>query len=489
MRQLVPVLNVVGFVVALFSLTLAIPLGISWWMQDGAQMAFGEAMGIGVVAGGLLYLLTRRHRRELQPRDGFLLVSLVWALLPLIAALPFLIHFDRMGVPLSFTDAYFEAMSGLTTTGATVFTGIERLPVSINSWRCTLVWIGGMGILVLAVAVLPLLGVGGSQIYRAETPGPMKDEKLTPRITSTAKGLYAIYMGISIICMLSFKAAGMSWLDAYAHMGSTMGLGGFSTTDAGFIGFASPAVDFVAVVFMVIAGINFATHFYAIRHRSLGAYLRCAQTPIYLGLLLGTSLFVSFWLYAYGVYPDVWEALHYGFFNTISVATTTGFANTDYAAWPLVLPIIMLFVSSFATSAGSTGGGIKLIRMIILVKQARREMVRILHPRAVNPVRLAGLPVANKVIFSILAFMLIYGGCIIMMTFALLLTGMDGLTAFSAIFASLNNTGPGLGEVGPAAHYGHLGNVQTWICTFAMLIGRLELFTVLVLFTPEFWRK
>ena len=489
MRQLVPVLNVVGFVIVLFSLTLTIPLGISWWIADGAMLAFAEALGIGVAAGGLLYLFTRRHRRELQPRDGFLLVSLVWALLPVIAAIPLLIHFDRMGLPLSFTDAYFETMSGLTTTGATVLTGIGELPVSINSWRCTQVWIGGMGILVLAVAVLPLLGVGGSQIYRAETPGPMKDEKLTPRITSTAKGLYAIYMSISILCMLSYKAAGMSWLDAYAHMGSTMGLGGFSTTDSGFIGFASPAIDFVAVVFMTIAGINFATHFYAIRHRSLGTYLRCVQTPIYIGLLVGTSLFVSFWLYIKGIYPDVWQALHYGFFNTISVLTTTGFANVDYAAWPLVLPVIMLFVSSFATSAGSTGGGIKLIRMIILVKQARREMVRILHPRAVNPVRLAGLPVANKVIFSILAFMLIYGGCIILMTFVLLLSGMDGLTAFSAVFASLNNTGPGLGDVGPASHYGHLSALQTWVCTFAMLIGRLELFTVLVLFTPEFWRK
>lgn len=489
MRQLVPVLNVVGFVIVLFSLTLTIPLGISWWMEDGALLAFAQALGIGLSAGGLLYFFTRRHRRELQPRDGFLLVSLVWALLPVIAAIPLLLHFDHLGTPLSFTDAYFEAMSGLTTTGATVLTGIGDLPVSINSWRCTLVWIGGMGILVLAVAVLPLLGVGGSQIYRAETPGPMKDEKLTPRITSTAKGLYAIYMSISLLCMLSYKMAGMSWLDAYAHMGSTMGLGGFSTTDAGFVGFASPAIDFVAVVFMVIAGINFATHFYAIRHRSLGAYLRCAQTPIYFGLLAGSSLFVSFWLYVRGVYPDIWQALHYGVFNTISVATTTGFANVDYAQWPLVLPVMMLFVSAFATSAGSTGGGIKLIRMIILVKQARREVVRILHPRAVNPVRLAGMPVANKVIFSILAFMLVYGGCIILMTFVLLLTGMDGLTAFSAVFASLNNTGPGLGDVGPAAHYGHLGAVQTWVCTFAMLIGRLELFTVLVLFTPEFWRK
>jgi len=489
MRQLVPVLNVVGFVIALFSLTLAIPLGISWWTDDGAQIAFIEAMAIGLAAGGLLYLVTRRHRRELQPRDGFLLVSLVWALLPVIAAIPLLIHFDRMGLPLSFTDAYFETMSGLTTTGATVLTGIGELPVSINSWRCTLVWIGGMGILVLAVAVLPLLGVGGSQIYRAETPGPMKDEKLTPRITSTAKGLYAIYLGISILCMLAYRVAGMGWLDAYAHMGATMGLGGFSTTDTGFIGFDSPALDLVAVVFMTIAGINFATHFYAVRRRSLGVYWQCVQTPAYLVLMAVSCLFVSGWLYIRGTYPDIWDALRFGVFNTVSVATTTGFANTDYALWPPVLPLIMLALSGFATSAGSTGGGIKLIRMIILVKQARREIVRILHPRAVNPVRLGGLPVANKVIFSILAFMIVYGAAVIGMTLLLMLSGMDGLTAFTAVLATINNTGPGLGDVGPASNFAALTDFQTWICTFAMLIGRLELFTVLVLFTPEFWRK
>ncbi len=489
MRQLVPVLNVTGFVVALFSLTMLIPLAMSWWAGDGALMAFAQAGGIGLASGIALFLCTRRHRRELRPRDGFLLVSVTWAVLPLIATVPMLLYFHQAGTPLSFTDAYFEAMSGLTTTGSTVLTGIDNLPVSINMWRCTLVWVGGMGILVLAVAVLPLLGVGGSQLYRAETPGPMKDEKLTPRITSTAKGLYAIYMGISLLCMLSFKAAGMNWYDAYAHMCSTMGLGGFSTTDAGFIGFASPAMDMVACVFMVIAGVNFATHFYALRRRSLSVYWECAQTPTYLMLLLGSSLFVSLWLYVGDVYPDAWEALHYGFFNTISVATTTGFANTDYAQWPLALPVMMLFISSFATSAGSTGGGIKLIRMIILVKQARREMVRLLHPRAINPVRLGGMPVASKVIFSVLAFMLVYSGAIIVMTMVLLLTGLDGLTAFSAVFASVNNTGPGLGLVGPAGYYGHLNAFQTWVCSFAMLIGRLELFTVLVLFTPEFWRK
>lgn len=489
MRQLIPVLNVLGVVIALFSLTMSIPIGTSLFFADQALPAFLQAFGLCAGAGGLLFLVTLRHRRELAPRDGFLLVTLVWSVLPIVAAIPLTLYFGEAGTDLSYTDAYFEAMSGLTTTGATVLTGLDTLPPSINVWRCTLVWIGGMGILVLAVAILPMLGVGGSQIFRAETPGPMKDEKLTPRITGTAKGLYAIYMAFSLLCALAYKATGMSWYDAYCHMASTIGLGGFSNRDAGFLAFDSPATELVAIVFMVIAGVNFATHFNAYRSRSLAAYWRCGEAKIYLAVMAIGALLVAAVLYQEKVYDTVGESLRHAVFNTISVATTTGFASTDYATWPLFAPVLMLFLSCFATSAGSTGGGIKMIRMVILVKQARREFVRILHPRVINPARIGDQSIPNKVVFSVLAFILLYWAALILLTMLMLLTGMEPVTAFTAVLASLNNTGPGLGEVGPMGSFKNLTDFQTWICAFAMLIGRLELFTVLVLFTRAFWRK
>ncbi len=489
MRTPIPVLNVLGLVIALFSLTMAIPLGVSLYFGDGAQHAFIQAFAISIACGLGLYLLTYRHSRELAPRDGFLLVSLVWSVLPLIAAIPLLIYYKEAGLTLSLTDAYFEAMSGLTTTGSTVLTGLDNLPQSINAWRCTLIWMGGMGILVLVVAILPMLGVGGSQIFRAETPGPMKDEKLTPRITGTAKGLYAIYMLVSLLCFLSFRLAGMSWFDAYCHMGSTIGLGGFSTRDAGFAAFNSPAIEFVAIVFMVIAGISFATHFQAFRSRSTQPYWRSTEAKAYLVVLAVASLLITLLLYSHGVYSSGWTALRFAVFNTVSVATTTGFASVDYSLWPVFAPVLMLMLSCFATSAGSTGGGIKMIRMIILIKQARREFIRILHPRAISPIQVGGHPVPNQLVFSVLAFILLYLGSLITMTMAMLFTGLEPVTAFTAVLASLNSTGPGLGLVGPAGSFAVLSDAQTWICSFAMLIGRLELFAVLVLFTRAFWRK
>jgi trk system potassium uptake protein TrkH len=390
---------------------------------------------------------------------------------------------------LSFTDAYFETMSGLTTTGATVLTGLDRLPLSINVWRHLLVWLGGMGVIVLAVAILPLLGVGGSQIYRAETAGPLKETKLTPRIAETAKGLYSIYLAISVACFLAYRWAGMGWADAFMHMCATMGLGGFSSHDASFAYFNSPRIEMVAVVFMMLAGFNFSMHFLAWRRRSLRVYWRDVESKAYVLVVLGTSLFVAVFLYWRGQYTDFLTALRYALFNVVSIATTTGFSSTDYNTWPILAPLLMLFLCGFATCAGSTGGGIKMIRAIILLKQAMREFVRILHPRVVNPVRIGDQVIENNVIFAVLAFMLIYGGTIIGCTFLLLLTDLDIVTAFTAVIACVNNTGPGLNEVGPATTYQGLSDFATWVCTFAMLVGRLEMLSVLVLFTPAFWRK
>lgn len=488
-RRILATGYVLGLTMVVFSLTLLVPLGMAVLGEDAGRSAFLHGFLISLGLGAAVWALTRRSRSTLHARDGFLLVSAVWTVLPLLAAIPLLLYFRDAGTPISFTDAYFEAMSGLTTTGATMLMGLEHLPRSVNLWRATLVWMGGMGILVLAVAILPLLGVGGHQVVRAETPGPMKDERLTPRIAGTAKALYGVYVGLSLLCFLAYLAVGLPPFEAWCHMATTMGLGGFSTWDAGFAQFDSVPLELVSMVFMLLAGINFATHFNFLRQRSLNVYLRCPQTLPYLLLVLGAGLAISAYLYAKGVYADPWQALRYGMFNTVSMATTTGYANADFASWPLFAPLTMLFLAAFATAAGSTGGGIKIVRVILLVKQARNELVTMLHPHAVSPVRLGGRVVDPRVMSSVLAFMVVYGLSIAVLTSLLLLSGMDPLVAFSAVMATLNNTGPGLGVLGPMGHFGVLSGFQTWVCTFAMLIGRLELLTVLLLFTPMFWRR
>ena len=484
-RFTLPVLNVLGYVVLMFAATLLVPLAFAVIGDDGAQKTFDIALLVTAGVGLVLVFSTRRFKRELQTRDGFLLVTLAWTVLPAFATLPLLLQLPD----LSFTDAYFEAMSGLTATGGTALSGLDQLPLSINVWRHLMVWIGGMGILVLVVAILPVLGGGGAQAFKAETAGPLKETKLTPRIADTAKALYAIYFALSFACFLAYRWAGMSWSDAFMHMGSTMGLGGFSSHDASFAYWNSPAIEYVAIVFMTLAGFSFLLHFTAWRQRSLLPYWRDSEARAYVFTLVATVLAIAVFLFMHDVYPDWESSLRFALFNTISVATTTGYSNADYNLWPIFAPFLMLFVAGFATCAGSTGGGIKMIRAVILIKQARREMVRILHPRSINPVCVDSRVIENNVIFAVLAFMLIYGGSIIGFTFLLLLSGLDLTTAFTAVVASINNTGPGLNQVGPASNFGVLNDFETWVCTFAMLIGRLELFSVLVLLTPDFWRK
>lgn len=485
MVRLFAVFNVLSVVIMAFALCMIFPLACSFLLGDSAQTAYDEAILFTAAAGALLWATTRKKRRELQPRDGFLLVALVWTVLPAFATLPLLFYLPG----LSFTDAYFETVSGLTTTGATVLSGLDALPPSINIWRTFLIWIGGMGVIVLAVAILPLLGVGGSQMYKAETPGPMKDTKLTPRIAETAKGLWLVYVMITVACLLAFRLAGMNWLDAMMHAFSTMGLGAFSSHDASFGYWNSPAIEAVAIYFMLLAGINFGTHFLAWRRWSFAPYVRDPEARLYLLAVIGSVFGIAYYLLANQTYPSFWTALRFSAFNVVSIATTTGFSNTDYNLWPVFAPVWMLFLCSFATCSGSTGGGIKMIRAELMARQAVREMTRIIHPRAVVPVKLAGVPVENNIIFAILAFILMYNGSVIAMTMLLAASGLDIVTAFSAVIACINNTGPGLGRVGPATTYAALNDFQTWICSIAMLLGRLELFTLLVVFTPGFWRK
>ena len=324
---------------------------------------------------------------------------------------------------------------------------------------------------------------------RAETPGPMKETKLTPRITETAKGLWVVYAVLTLVCMLAMKFAGMSWFDAVLHAFSTMSLGGFSSHDQNFSFFHSPAIEAVTMFFMTVAGINFGTHFLAFRRRSMAPYRRDPEAGAYLAVLVLSVLGIALFLLANQIYASFWTALRYSAFNVVSIATTTGFANTDFYQWPIFAPVWMLFLCCFTTCSGSTGGGIKLLRAELMVRQALREMVRIVHPRAYVPVKLGGMTVENNIIFAVLAFMLIWGGSVIAMTMLLAASGLDIVTAFSAVIVCICNTGPGLNQVGPGATYAGLTDFQTWIVTFAMLLGRLELFTLFIVLTPAFWRK
>ncbi|HXV11590.1 MAG TPA: potassium transporter TrkG [Burkholderiales bacterium] len=469
----------------LLAAAMVIPIVVAMWHNEPTLAAFGGSFAVTVTGGALMWAATRRHRRELQIRDGFLLVTLVWSILPVFAAVPLMIF-----VPgLSFTDAYFECLSGITTTGATVFSNLDKFPQSINVWRCLLQWFGGIGIVVMAVAVLPLLGVGGQQLYRAETPGPMKDTKLTPRITETAKGLWLVYLGFSVACGLGYWLAGMTPLDAMSHTFTTMSTGGFSSHDASFAYFDSPAIEAVAIVFMMIGGLNFATHFVVFSRLNLAPYRHDPQARWFVLTVFGSAVLIACYLWLHGTYPDFASSLRHAAFNTVSIATTTGYATVDYNLWPAFAPLLMLFLCVFASCAGSTGGGIKMVRMQLMFLQGLREMLKLLHPQAQVPVKLGGNVVANQIVFAVLAFMSLYGASVTVMTFLLLASGLDFTTAFSAVIACITNTGPGLAQVGPATTYAVLTDFQTWVCSFAMLIGRLELFTVLVLFTPAFWRK
>ena len=486
MNGLAPVLNVLATVLVGFSLMFLVPLG--WALSlDHSDLHGVWAIGMTLTFGFgvLLLMLTRRRKRELQPRDGFLLVNLVWIVLPAFAAIPLMLAVDG----LSWTDAYFESMSALTATGATVLSGLDQLPVSINVWRCFLQLIGGLGIMLLVVAVLPLLGLGGVQLYKAETPGPMKDARLTPRIAETARGLWGVYFAFSLACMLAYRWAGMSWPDAFMHMCTTMGLGGFSSHDASFGFWPDKNVELVAIVFMSLAGISFARYFIVWRARSLWSLLRDAEVGAYVMVLLGSVVGLTALLMFHGTYTNLAEGALSAAFHVVSVATTTGYAATDYAMWPVFAPIWLMFLGTFVSCAGSTGGGIKMVRMVVLIKQARRELVRAIHPRIVNPVTMGRATIPATVIASVMAYMLIYGATILGLTMLMLLTGLDIVTAFSAVVATVNNIGPGLGQVGPSTNFSILSDFQTWVGTVGMLMGRLELLAVFVLFAPEFWRK
>jgi trk system potassium uptake protein TrkH len=481
---LLPVAHVFALVMMVFAVTMLAPLVVAVWELDPALWSFVISALATFVLGALLWLATRRFKRELKTRDGLMLVALTWVALPAVAGFP-LWHF----LPIDFTKAYFEAASGLTTTGGTALSGLEYLPRSINLWRHLLSWLGGMGIIVLAVAILPMLGVGGMQIYRAEMPGPMKDSKLTPRIGQTAKLLWAVYAGLTAACIVCLRFAGMNWFDAVCHGFSALALGGFSTYDASIGHFNSLPIEMVLTVFQVLAAMNFATHYLAWSQRGVMAYFRDAEAKAILGVLLASCIGISWFLYFKGSYTDYPTALRHTTFNLVSIAVDSGLHTQDYSRWPIFAPMWMMFLSSLVASSGSTGGGIKMIRTLVLTKQAHRELNQLVHPNMVRPLKVGGTVIANRVVFAVLAFVFLYFMSIVTLIFVQLAGGLDFMTSLTAIIACINNAGPGLGLVGPGSNYGVLSDFQTWVCSAAMLLGRLEVFTILVLFTPTLWRK
>ena len=486
MQRVAGVLNILGFITLIFAGLMLFPMTVSWYLDDHAIWSFVVGMFVAGLIGFAMWAFTRKASlgRELRNRDGFLLSAMTWMVLPAIATIPLMLSIPG----LSFTDAYFETMSGLTATGANTISNLDQLPASINLWRTFMNWLGGMGVVVLAVAVLPILGVGGSQAFKAEIPGPMKDAKLTPRIAQTAKGLWLVYLLITTACTVSLWAVGMPPLDALMHAFSIVGLGGFSSHDASFGFFDSPAMEAVAIVFMLLAAINFSTHLLAFSGRTLRAYIKDKEAHIVWSVLLGSVVLVASFLWMHQVYPDFLTALRHSAFNVVSIATTTGLTTQNYDLWPSFAPVLMMFLACFVCAAGSTGGGIKMIRAQLLIKHYFSEMHRLVHPKSPMVVKLNGAVYEPAVLDSILAYMFLYGISIIVCTLLMLVSGCDVVTALSAVVASINNMGPGLNLVGPATTFAVLTDFQTWICTLAMLLGRLELFTMVIIFTPYFWR-
>jgi trk system potassium uptake protein TrkH len=478
------ILKVLGFLLFIFSASLLPPLVIGWFDNDGTHLVFMQSWGVLLLIGTLMWLPNRNILDDLRIRDGFLIVVLFWIVLALSGALPLLmVENPDMNV----VDAVFESMSGLTTTGATVLTGLDQLPRSILYYRQQLQWLGGMGIIVLAVAIAPILGVGGMQLYRAEATGPMTNNKLTPRITETAKALWYIYFGLTVICAALYYLAGMSLFDAIGHSFSTLAIGGFSTHDASIAHFNNPLIDGIVMLFMVIAGINFSLHYLAIRHRSLRHYFNDSEVKAFFLILAVLCVITISLLLIEGTFEETGDAIRLGLFQVISISTTTGFTTSSFSYWPGLLPVLLIIGSFVGGCAGSTAGGMKVVRIELLIRQGRREIDSLLHPNAVLPIKLNKRPVPDNVINAVWGFFALYVISFTSLGLLMMMSGSDIVTAFSATAACLNNLGPGLGDV--ADNYRSISDSGKWILSFAMLLGRLELFSLIVVLTPEFWKR
>lgn len=475
--------RVLGMLLALTGATHFIPLATAFIFNDSSRLAFVISSAGLILIGSLLWYPVRSHKLDLRLREGFLVVAMSWLTVVLGGTIP-IVLLD--GYHISWVDAFFESMSGLTTTGATVLTGLDSMPKGLLMHRALLQWLGGMGIIVLAVAILPMLRIGGMQLYRAETPGPMKDSKLTPRITETAKALWLVYLGLTTLCTLAYYSAGMNWFDAITHAFTTVPTGGYSNYDASMSHFNSPIIEIIASVFMVIGGVNFALHYLAWRRASMQVYQQDSELKVFLSLLLIFSAIASAGIFFYGVEAHLSDAVRHGIFMTISAMTSTGYTLDSFYLWPSFLPIFFVFIVFIGGCAGSTGGGMKVIRIILLYKQAIREVLRVIHPTAITMVKINGRAVESRVISAVWAFFFIYMTTYAIASVTLVATGLDMVTAFSAVAACLTQLGPSLGKVG--ANYGEINDFAKVLLSFIMLLGRLEIFTLLVLFTPTYWK-
>jgi trk system potassium uptake protein TrkH len=475
--------RIFGAIVALCSLVSLPPLCIAAALGEASKVAFLDSFLLTAVVGLLLWWPVRQAHYELRLRDGFLITAAIWVIASLVSAIPF-----TLAEPyLSYTDAVFEAVSGLTTTGATVITGLDTLPKSVLFYRQSLNFIGGMGIVILAVAILPMLKIGGMQLFRAESTGPQKDNKLTPRIAETARALWLVYVGLSLACALAYWVGGMSLFDAIGHAMSTTATGGFSTHDASFGHWNSALLDGIAVLFMLLGGINYGLHWYAWRRATVSHYQSDPELFSYLMIAAGAAMLVAASLVAAGTFSGVGASIRHATFQVVSNLTTTGFVTTGFTRWPGMAPLLLIMIGFVGGCAGSTAGGMKVARVQMVVRQGLREIKQLVHPKGQFVVKLGGRRVSESVVISVAGFCTLYLFGFLVMLLLLTAAGVDLITAFSAVAACINNMGPGLGLV--SSHFAGLDDFSIWVCSFAMVLGRLEVFTLLVLLTPQFWSE
>ncbi len=476
------IVRTLGILLLLFSTTLILPILVSALYHDGELLHFSATFVISLVAGAAMWLPLRTRSLPIRNRDGFVIVAMMWAAMSLFGSVPFM-----LSLGMSFPDALFESASGYTTTGATVLVGLDTMSPSILFYRQQLQWLGGAGVIVMAIALLPMLRVGGMQLYKAETPGPFKEEKITPRIAQTARNLYLIYLALTVICAVCYWLAGMNPFDAVAHSMTTIATGGFSTYDASLAHFDSALIEGIAMVFMLIGGISFSVHFIAWRTMSLARYREDAQVRAFLFTVVALMVVATFLLFITGTRESPFAALRHAAFQVVSVATTTGYITEDFSVWPLALPVLLIFASFVGGCAGSTSGGMKVIRFVVLAKQASVHVHKLIHPHAVRGISVDGRVVSESVIDGIWGFFAIYIALFAAFMVILMLDGLDQVTAFGAVATGLNNLGPALGEV--ATNFAGTTAQTKFVMVAAMLLGRLEIFTFLVLLTPAFWRR
>jgi len=468
-----------------YSVTMVPPILIGIWFDDGGAIpflcGFSVTFSIGLLIWSLVY---HQKRRELRAKDGFFIVVMFWGILAFFGAMPLYLFQDPS---ISFADSLFEAVSGLTTTGATVLTGLDQMPKSLLYYRQQMQWLGGMGIIVLAVAILPMLGVGGMQLYKAETLGPMKDSKLTPRITETAKALWYIYLTLTIICGFCYRLAGMTVFDAVGHSFATIATGGLSTHDASIGYFNSPLIESICVIFMLISSVNFGLHFAAWQNKGLKHFIMDAEVRVFSFAFLGITAIVGFTLWLSSTYTDPILAARFSLFQTASIVTSTGYGTVDFSLWPSLAVSLLFFGGLMGGCAGSTAGGLKVIRVWLMMKLSHREIKKLMHPAAVVTTKIGRKAVSDRVIEAVSGYIGAYVVVFALLVLGILATGVDLETGFSATASALNNLGPALGQA--AAHYGEMPTASKYILCLGMLLGRLEIFPILIILTPGFWRS